>query len=64
MRWFLRYESRYLLTDDYRLTYEATLAELTSLEEMMRYMMDDEQIHPDVVNKLWQAYSKHVITLS
>ena len=50
--------------DDYRLTYNATLAELTSLEEMMRYMMDDEQIHPDVVNKLWQAYSKHIITLS
>lgn len=29
----------------------------------MRYMMDDDQIHPDVVNKLWQAYSKHLITL-
>ncbi|KAI9441173.1 non-SMC mitotic condensation complex subunit 1 [Lactarius psammicola] len=39
------------------LTYDATLAELTSLEEMMRYMMDDDQIHPDVVNKLWQVYS-------
>ncbi|TFK48960.1 hypothetical protein OE88DRAFT_1727293 [Heliocybe sulcata] len=39
------------------LTYGATLAELTSLEEMMRTMMDDEQIHPDVVGKLWQVYS-------
>lgn len=64
MRWLLRYESRQLLTDDYRLTYNATLAELTSLEEMMRYMMDDDQIHSDVVNKLWQAYSKHVTTWS
>ncbi|KAI0000131.1 non-SMC mitotic condensation complex subunit 1-domain-containing protein [Russula compacta] len=39
------------------LTYDATLAELTSLEEMMRFMMDDDQIHSDVVNKLWQVYS-------
>jgi hypothetical protein len=64
VRWLLRYESRHLLTDDYRLTYKATLAELTSLEEMMRYMLDDDRIHPDVVNKLWQAYSKHVTTWS
>jgi hypothetical protein len=65
VRWLLRCEPRYLLTDDYRLTYNATLAELTSLEEMMRYMMDDDdnRIHSDVVNKLWQAYSKYVITL-
>ena len=41
------------------MTYDATLAELTSLEEMMRYMMDDDQIHSDVVNKLWQVYSEH-----
>ena len=27
------------------LTYGATLAELTSLEEMMRTMMEDDQIH-------------------
>ena len=26
---------------------------------MMRYMMDDDQIHSDVVNKLWQVYSEH-----
>ena len=40
-----------------RLTYDATLAELTSLEEMMRSMMDDGQIHSDVIAKLWQVYS-------
>jgi len=40
------------------LTYDATLAELTSLEEMMRYMMDDNHIHSDVVNMLWQIYSE------
>ncbi|KAH7930002.1 hypothetical protein BV22DRAFT_1028970 [Leucogyrophana mollusca] len=39
------------------LTYDATLAELTSLEEMMRSMMDDGQIHGDVIAKLWQVYS-------
>lgn len=40
-----------------RLTYDSTLAELTSLEEMMRTMMDDDQIHGDVIAKLWQVYS-------
>ncbi|KAF8207249.1 non-SMC mitotic condensation complex subunit 1-domain-containing protein [Mycena galopus ATCC 62051] len=39
------------------LTYHATLAELTSLEEMMRIMMDEDQIHPDVIAKLWGVYS-------
>ena len=39
------------------LTYGATLAELTSLEEMMRTMMEDDQIHGDVITKLWQVYS-------
>ncbi|KAJ7178708.1 non-SMC mitotic condensation complex subunit 1-domain-containing protein [Mycena crocata] len=39
------------------LTYNATLAELTSLEEMMRIMMDDDQIHSDVIAKLWSVYS-------
>ena len=42
-----------------RLTYDATLAELTSLEEMMRTMMDDDQIHGDVIAKLWQVYSEY-----
>ena len=39
-----------------RLTYDASLAELTSLEEMLRIMMEDDQVHPDVVSKLWQVY--------
>ncbi|KAG5636043.1 hypothetical protein H0H81_009267 [Sphagnurus paluster] len=38
-------------------TYDATLAELTSLEEMMRIMMDDNQVHNDIIAKLWQVYS-------
>ncbi|KIJ36936.1 hypothetical protein M422DRAFT_178703 [Sphaerobolus stellatus SS14] len=39
-----------------QLTYDATLAELTSLEELVRTMVQDEQIHIDVINKLWQVY--------
>ncbi|KAF9225678.1 hypothetical protein BS17DRAFT_750004 [Gyrodon lividus] len=39
------------------LTYDATLAELTSLEEMMKIMMEEDHIHHDIVNKLWQVYS-------
>ncbi|KAG6900284.1 hypothetical protein C0993_000472 [Termitomyces sp. T159_Od127] len=38
------------------LTYDATLAELTSLEEMMRIMMDENQVHQDIQSKLWQVY--------
>nr|XP_031863717.1 uncharacterized protein CI109_000969 [Kwoniella shandongensis]KAA5530789.1 hypothetical protein CI109_000969 [Kwoniella shandongensis] len=38
-------------------TYGATLAELTSLEELIRTMMVDGGVHNDVVNKLWQVYS-------
>ncbi|THH31058.1 hypothetical protein EUX98_g3140 [Antrodiella citrinella] len=38
------------------LTYGATLAELTSLEEMMRIMVEDDQVHRDVIAKLWQVY--------
>ncbi|GHJ88861.1 hypothetical protein NliqN6_5263 [Naganishia liquefaciens] len=37
-------------------TYDATLAELTSLEELMKTMMAEGQVHPDVIAKLWQAY--------
>lgn len=40
-----------------RRTYGATLAELTSLEELMRTMMGESMVHTDVVNKLWQVYS-------
>ncbi len=39
-------------------TYSATLAELTSLEELMRTTMADGGVHPDVINKLWQVYSQ------
>ncbi|RDB27013.1 Condensin complex subunit 1 [Hypsizygus marmoreus] len=38
-------------------TYDATLAELTSLEEMMRIMMDEGHVHQDIISKLWQVYS-------
>ncbi|KAL0945257.1 hypothetical protein HGRIS_000767 [Hohenbuehelia grisea] len=38
------------------LTYEATLAHLISLEEMMRVTMDENHIHNDVIAKLWQVY--------
>ncbi|KAF8069057.1 non-SMC mitotic condensation complex subunit 1-domain-containing protein [Lyophyllum atratum] len=41
------------------LTFDATLAELTSLEEMMRIMMDENQVDQDVVTKLWQVYSRN-----
>lgn len=44
------------------MTYDATLAELTSLEEMIRSMMDDGQIHSDVIAKLWQVYSESLDT--
>ena len=43
----------------YRLTFDATLAELTSLEELLKAMMADGQIHHDVIKKLWQVYSKY-----
>lgn len=38
------------------LTYGATLAELTSLEQMIKIMMKDGLISDDVVNKLWQVF--------
>ena len=40
------------------MTYDSTLAELTSLEEMMKTMMEEELVHYDIINKLWQVYSK------
>ncbi|KAH9478251.1 Condensin complex subunit 1 [Psilocybe cubensis] len=40
------------------LTYESTLAELTSLEEMMRIMMESNRIHHDVIARLWQVYGR------
>lgn len=41
-----------------RLTYDATLAELTSLEQLMSVMMADGAVHQDVINKLWNVYSE------
>ncbi|KAF9457593.1 non-SMC mitotic condensation complex subunit 1-domain-containing protein [Collybia nuda] len=38
------------------LTYEATLAELTSLEEMMRILMDEGHVHQDIITRLWAVY--------
>ncbi|KAJ3827571.1 non-SMC mitotic condensation complex subunit 1-domain-containing protein [Lentinula raphanica] len=40
-----------------QLTFDATLADLTSLEEMMRTMMEDDRVHQDVINKLWHIFS-------
>ncbi|KAG6377328.1 non-SMC mitotic condensation complex subunit 1-domain-containing protein [Boletus reticuloceps] len=40
------------------LTYDSTLAELTSLEEMMKTMMEEELVHHDIINKLWQGSPK------
>ncbi|PWN48727.1 hypothetical protein IE53DRAFT_180662 [Violaceomyces palustris] len=38
-------------------TFGATLAELTSLEELLKTMASEELVHPDVVSKLWAVYS-------
>ncbi|KAE9404631.1 hypothetical protein BT96DRAFT_955569 [Gymnopus androsaceus JB14] len=46
-----------LIRSMHRLTCDATLADLTSLEEMMRTMMEDDRISQDVINKLWQIFS-------
>ncbi|KAG0140938.1 hypothetical protein CROQUDRAFT_664491 [Cronartium quercuum f. sp. fusiforme G11] len=39
------------------LTYQPTLAELTSLEELMGVMMERGHVHEDVICKLWEVYS-------
>jgi hypothetical protein len=41
-----------------RLTVGATLAELTSLEQLLSVMEAEEPFHEDIVNKLWQVYSQ------
>lgn len=46
------------------MTYNATLAELTSLEEMMRHLMEEGSIHEDIVTKLWQVYSMSILPSS
>ncbi|KAI8461597.1 condensin complex subunit 1 [Phakopsora pachyrhizi] len=38
------------------LTYQATLAELTSLEELLSMMMERGYVHEDVIYKLWEVY--------
>ena len=38
------------------LTKGATLAELTSLEELMRTLYEDGRVDSEVVNTLWQVY--------
>ncbi|PWN41740.1 hypothetical protein IE81DRAFT_303229 [Ceraceosorus guamensis] len=38
-------------------TFNATLAELTSLEELLRTMCAEDMVHPEVVAKLWGVYS-------
>jgi condensin complex subunit 1 len=41
----------------YRLTRDATLAELTSLEQLLAVMMARDVVEDDVITKLWQVYS-------
>lgn len=41
-----------------RLTFNATLAEITSLEELLSTIMAEDDVHEDVINKLWQVYSE------
>jgi condensin complex subunit 1 len=40
------------------LTRDATLAELTSLEALLAVMMSRNVVDDEVINKLWQVYSK------
>ncbi|TIA70796.1 hypothetical protein E3P91_02896 [Wallemia ichthyophaga] len=40
-----------------QLTFNATLAELTSLEALVSTVMANDGIHPDVISKLWQVYA-------
>jgi len=47
-----------------RLTRDATLAELTSLEALLAVMMSRGVVEDDVINKLWQVYSKFPILIS
>ncbi|KAF8342559.1 non-SMC mitotic condensation complex subunit 1-domain-containing protein [Cantharellus anzutake] len=39
------------------LTRNSTLAELTSLEELMRTLYEDDKVDQEVLNTLWQVYS-------
>lgn len=33
---------------------------MLALEEMIRTMMEDELVHYDAINKLWQVYNVYV----
>ncbi|KAK9473298.1 armadillo-type protein [Dipodascopsis tothii] len=46
----------YITRNIISLTYEATLAELTSLERLLGFMMKNGQIPELVIQKLWQVY--------
>jgi condensin complex subunit 1 len=65
---FVEYVSISYLVDNRlsrpRLTYEATLAELTSLEEMMRIMMEEGHVHQDIIYRLWQIYGRFFLKWS
>jgi condensin complex subunit 1 len=47
-----------------RLTNDATLAELTSLEQLLGVMMAKGVVSDDVITKLWQVYSKFLLALT
>ncbi|GAA99455.1 uncharacterized protein L969DRAFT_93915 [Mixia osmundae IAM 14324] len=40
-----------------QLTFAATLADLTSLEQLLAVMTAEKPLHDDIINKLWQVYS-------
>jgi hypothetical protein len=63
-KWDWAKDVREWLLMNARRTYNATLAELTSLEELMRTMMADNGVHPEVVTKLWQVYSTSIPLLN
>lgn len=52
------------LTINFRLTFGATLAELTSLEQLMITLMNDDAVHEDITAKLWQVYSMWIGSLN
>jgi condensin complex subunit 1 len=41
------------------MTFGATLAELTSLEELLSIMVQRDIVSDEVVEKLWQVYATH-----
>lgn len=53
-----------LTTPVHRLTRDATLAELTSLEQLLAVMMAKGGVSDEVITKLWQVYSESFCTWS